>query len=177
MRDSVRLNFWESLLVTFSSVSSETWVMYSSAIPGISVFCDWLFLVFSGVSLEIAANFLLFLNLDIILREKLVSCEDWKDFYFRKQIDELLFYELKGFNTMQTINDAKFQFNTRKTTIFYGKNNSTFVFPIYTFSLTGIISLYTNSGYNYGKYLIDIIYKVKMPNLAKKTPFRLFLFS
>ena len=50
--------------------------MYSSAIPGLSVFCDWLFPVFSGVSLETATNFLLFLNVAMILREKL--CQFWR---------------------------------------------------------------------------------------------------
>ena len=63
-------------LVTLPPISSETWVMYSSAIPGLSVFGDWLFLVNFGVCLETAANFLLFLNVAIILREKLVSCEE-----------------------------------------------------------------------------------------------------
>ena len=76
MRDSVLLNSWESFLVTLPSISSETWVMYSSAIPGLSVFCDWLFLVFSGVSLETAANFLSFLIVAMILREKL--CQLWR---------------------------------------------------------------------------------------------------
>ena len=71
MRDYVQLNSSESFLVTTPSISSETWVMYSSAIPGLSVFCDWLFLVFAGVSLEAAANFLLFLNVATILRKKL----------------------------------------------------------------------------------------------------------
>ena len=75
MRDSVQLNSWENFLVTLPSISSETWAMYSSAIPGLSVFSDWSFLVFSGVFLETAANFLLFLNVAIILRVKLVSCE------------------------------------------------------------------------------------------------------
>ena len=51
--------------------------MYFSANPGLSVFCDWLFLVFSGVSLEAAANFHLFLNVAKILREKCVICQDW----------------------------------------------------------------------------------------------------
>ena len=74
MHDSVRLNFCESFLVTLPSISSETWVMYSPAISGLSVFCDWLFLVFSGVPLETAANFLLFLSVAINQREKLVSC-------------------------------------------------------------------------------------------------------
>ena len=62
--------------MTLSLISSETWVMYSSAIPGLSVLCDWLFFVFSGVSLEAAANFFLFPNFAVILRGKIVSCED-----------------------------------------------------------------------------------------------------
>ena len=71
--------------------------MYSSAIPGLSVFCGWLFLVFSGISLESAANFLLLLNVAMILRESSVSCGDWNDFDFLKNVD-LLNYEGKGFN-------------------------------------------------------------------------------
>ena len=71
MRDSVRLNSLESFLVTFLSIFSEIYAMYSPANPGLSVFCDWLFLVFSDVSLESAANFFFFLNFAIILREKL----------------------------------------------------------------------------------------------------------
>ena len=71
MRDSVRLNSLENFLVTLPSISSETWEMYSWAIPGSSVFCDWLFLVISGVSLETAANFLLFHNVSMILKENL----------------------------------------------------------------------------------------------------------
>ena len=82
MRDSVRLNSWESFLVNLPSIFLETWVMYSSPIYGLSVFCGWLFLVFSGISPETAANFLLFLNFAIILREKLVGSEDWIDFNF-----------------------------------------------------------------------------------------------
>ena len=82
IRASIRLKSWESFLVTLPSISSETWVMHSSAIGEINVFCDWLFLVFSGVSLEVVADFLLFFNVAIILREKLVSCEDCIDFNF-----------------------------------------------------------------------------------------------
>ena len=70
-RDSVRLKSWETLFVTLFSIFSETWVMYSSAIHGLSMFCDWLFLVFSGVFLETAANFPLILNVALILKEKL----------------------------------------------------------------------------------------------------------
>ena len=76
IRDSVRLNSFESFLVTLPSISSETWEMYCWAISGSSVFCDWLFLVFSGVSLETAANFSLFLKVAMILREKF--CQQWR---------------------------------------------------------------------------------------------------
>ena len=40
------------------------------------MFYDWLFLVFSVVSLETAANFLVFPNVSIILKKSLVSCEN-----------------------------------------------------------------------------------------------------
>ena len=76
MRDSVQLSSWESFSVTLPSIFSETRVIYSSVISGLSVFCDWLFLVFSGVSLETAANFLLFLKVAMILREKF--CQLWR---------------------------------------------------------------------------------------------------
>ena len=79
MRDSVRLISFESFLVTLPSISSDTWEMYSPVISGWSVFCDWLFYVFSGVSLETAASFLLILNIAMILEENSVSCEDWID--------------------------------------------------------------------------------------------------
>ena len=69
MRDSIRLNSWDSFLVTLSSISAETWVMYSSVIPGTKVFCAWLFLAFSCVSFETAAKFILFLNVAVIMEE------------------------------------------------------------------------------------------------------------
>ena len=71
MRDSVRLNFWDSFLVTLPSICSETCVMYSSLILGTDVFRDWPFLGFSScVSLVTAANFRLFLNVAIFLKGK-----------------------------------------------------------------------------------------------------------
>ena len=73
MRDSVWQNTSGSFLVTLNSTSSETRVMYSSAITGLTVFCDWLFLLFSGISLETSANFLFFLSVAIFLKETLVS--------------------------------------------------------------------------------------------------------
>ena len=75
MRYTIRLISLESCLVTLTSISSETWEKYSWAIRGSSVFCDWLFRVLSGVPLETAALFTLFLNDDTILRENL--CHLW----------------------------------------------------------------------------------------------------
>ena len=98
MRDSARLNSWESFLVTLPSNSSETWVMYSSAIPGLSVFCDWLFLVFSSASLETAANFLWLPKVSMTLREK--PCQlrrlNWMLFVTKMSISSIM--RGKGFN-------------------------------------------------------------------------------
>ena len=69
VRDSVRPKSWDSFLVTLLSISFETWVMYSSVIPGTYGFCDWLLLALSCVSLETADNFRLFFSVAIILEE------------------------------------------------------------------------------------------------------------
>ena len=62
-RDSVLLNSSDSFLVTLPSLSSETWVIYSSSILGMDVFRDWPLLGCSScISLVMAANFRLFLN-------------------------------------------------------------------------------------------------------------------
>ena len=79
---SVRLNSFESFLVTLRSISSETWEMYFWAISGSSVFFDWLFLVFSGVSIKTATNFLLFLEAAMMLREVLSVVRTELEFYF-----------------------------------------------------------------------------------------------
>ena len=66
MRDYVLLNSWDSFLVTLTSISSETCVIYSSLILVTDVFRDWPFLGCSScVSLVTAANFHLFLNVAI----------------------------------------------------------------------------------------------------------------
>ena len=71
MRDFVLLNSWDSFLVTLSAISSETCAIYSSLILGMDVFRDWPFLGCSScVSLVMAANFCLFLNVAIFWREK-----------------------------------------------------------------------------------------------------------
>ena len=111
----VRLNSFESFLVTLPSISSETWKMYSWAISGSSVFCDWLFLVFSGVSLETAANFLLFLKVVIILRE--TFCQqwrlNWRFYFYNQQWWSPLFMREKGFNKKQTV-WYQTQYNTER---------------------------------------------------------------
>ena len=71
MRDSVRLNSWDSFLVTLPSICSETCVIYSSLIQWTDVFRDRPFLGYSScVSLVTAANFRLFLNVAIFLKGK-----------------------------------------------------------------------------------------------------------
>ena len=76
MRDSIRLNSWDSFLVILPSISSETCVIYSSLILGTDVFRDWPFLGFSScVSLVTAANFRLFLNAAIFEGKLLRSSE------------------------------------------------------------------------------------------------------
>ena len=82
MRDSGRLYFRESFLVTLPSISSETWLMYTSAITRLSVFCDWFILLFSGVSLETAESFFIFLNVTMILREQLCHLRRLNRFLF-----------------------------------------------------------------------------------------------
>ena len=77
IRDSVLLNSFESFLVTLPSISSETWEIYSWVSSGSRTLGAFPLLVLSGVSLETAANFLLFLNVAILLGENLFSCEDW----------------------------------------------------------------------------------------------------
>ena len=65
------LNSWDIFFLTLPSTSSETCMMYSSAIPETDVLYDWLFLGCSFfVSLETAANFRLFLNVAIFRRQE-----------------------------------------------------------------------------------------------------------
>ena len=96
IQDSARLNFFESFLVTLPSISSGTCDMYSRALSGSSVFCDWLFLVLSRVSLETAANFRLFLKVAMILREKVCQMQrlNWS-FVFLTRVLISSYYEGK----------------------------------------------------------------------------------
>ena len=144
--------------------------MYSSAIPGLSVFCDWLFLAFSGVSLETAANFLLFVKVVMILMEK--PCQLWKlkwILFCNKNVS-LFYFEGKRFQKKQIINDVEFS-TIPKGYNFILKNNkninSSFVSPIYTFSMTVNITVYIPlQSTNRKKYFNHIIYPGKMPTQA-----------
>ena len=79
--------------------------MYSSAIPGLSVFCDWLFVVFFGVSLKTTANFLLCHDSEwkalSVVKSELI-------FNFVTTNVDLLYYEGKKFQQKQTVNDVEF---------------------------------------------------------------------
>ena len=74
----------------------RNFVVVFFAIPGLRVFCYCLFPVFSCVSLKNSDNFLLFLNVAIILREKIVSCEDSFDFFSLTSRWPPLFMREKG---------------------------------------------------------------------------------
>ena len=114
IRDSVRLNSFQSFLVTLPSISSETCEMYSWAISGSSVFCDWLFLVFSGVSLETAANFRLFLKVAKILKE--TFCQLWRlnwNFFLITKVLVSSYYDGKVSMKMQTVNVVNKRYNTK----------------------------------------------------------------
>ena len=56
MRDSIRLNSWDSFLVILPSISSEICVIYSSLILGTDVFRDWPFLGCSS-TYSVSLNF------------------------------------------------------------------------------------------------------------------------
>ena len=100
MRDSVLLNSWDSFLLTLPSISSETYVIYSSLILGTDVFRDWPFLGFSSCSsLVTAANFRLFLNVAIFWREN--ATQLWRLNYFvfvnkLEIITKMLFFKINN---------------------------------------------------------------------------------
>ena len=165
MRDSVRLNSCESFLVTLPSISSETWEMYSWAISGSSVFHDWLFLVFSGVSLETAAIFLLFLKVAMLLREKFYQQYrlNWS-FIFVIKVLISSYYEGKG--------SIKTKELMTSNPVEYSKATNYILILVLSFLLfipfrAGNIIVYTpNRGTNREEYFNHIIYKEKMPTLA-----------
>ena len=154
-RDCLRLSSWYSFSVTVPSISYETWVMYSSVIPGMNVFCDRLFLVISCVSPETAANFRLFLCVAILLEEgkKLNICVDWFIFISRfiswswKNITFLFSGEL--FSDQRQLTELQ---NWKTASAIQNINNiSTFV--IYLFFCGKLKCLHAKSRYKQGKVL------------------------
>ena len=87
--------------------------MNFSAIPELSVFYDWLFLVFSGFSLGTAANFLLLPNVAKILKEYIVDCESWMDFFSWANLWSPLLWG-KKIQKWQEVNDEKVENNIGK---------------------------------------------------------------
>ena len=82
MREFFLLNSSDSFLVSPFAISSEVCVMYSSVISATNVFCDWLFLVISCVSLETAANSRLFLNVAILSKRKSSTVVKTEPFFY-----------------------------------------------------------------------------------------------
>ena len=162
IRDSVRLNSFESFFSDpsfnfFRNLGIDFW-----AISGSIVFRDWVFLVFSGVSLETAANFLLFLNVAMLLSEKL--CQLWRVNWSFLFLTKLLisFYlgvDLRANNLKEdkTVNDLYKRYNTRGLSNYIKK--IIIVSPIFTFSLAESINVYApNQGTNREKYFNHFIY-------------------
>ena len=111
----VWLNSFERFLVTLPLTSSETWGMYSWAISRSSVFSDWLFLVFPGVSPETAAKFLLFVKFAMILRQKF--CQLWRlnwSFLFYNKNVIIILIKGKSFNEDKQLIISTNEDNTRR---------------------------------------------------------------
>ena len=127
------------------------------------MFCDWLFPVFLGVSHETAAVFLLFPKNCHDTEGKVLSAVKTEVmFYFYNKSVYLLLLWAKSFNEDKIVKD----FNKKVQSLYI--HSSTFVSAIYNFSLAGIITLYTpNQGTNREKYFNHIIYKARMPTLAR----------
>ena len=168
IRDSVRLNSFERFLVTLPSISSESWGMYSWAISGSGVFCEWLFLVFLSVSLETAANFLLFLKIAMILREKFCQqCRLNWSFIFIVQSDDplLLWGERVSINANSRWFYKKVQY--QKATIYIIIMVLSFL--LFIPFLGGNIIVYTpNQGTKRENYFYQIFYKGKNADFGGK---------
>ena len=152
MRDSVRLNCGESFFMTFPSISSETRVMCSLAIPGVSVFCNWLFPVYSSVSPETVANFLILLIVAIILRKKLWQLWrlNWLDFVAKLSVSSIM--REHSFKQKQTVIGFKLSTIPKGYQFVWQWYN--FHFSIkHTFVGVKHNLLHANSRYKYGKVL------------------------
>ena len=136
-------------------------------ITGADVFCDWLFLGYSCVSLDTAANFRLFVNVAIfgkkIQQWWRLNCFLLSTIPVYKQIVVCSISWGNSFplTTVNLIQQKSFNVICR---VFYNTIIiiSTFASPIYTFSLAGNIYVYAPSqGTKREKYYIQINYKVE----------------
>ena len=108
---------WKVFLVTLPLISSETWEMYFWAISASNGFCGWMFMILLGGSLETAAHFLFFLQVDLILREKF--CQQWIlnwgfFCFYNQQWWYLVIMRGKCFNKNKTVIDFKQRYNTSR---------------------------------------------------------------
>ena len=90
--------FWK-FLVTLPSISFETWEMYSWVIPGSSVFCDWLLLLFQVFLSKLLLIFSYSSKLPWCWGKSFVSSEDWiAVLFFNQQWESPLIVREKDFN-------------------------------------------------------------------------------
>ena len=107
--------------------------MYSSVIPWMKVFCDWLLLVCSFVSLETAPNLRLFVNVAISWGRTFDSGEDWIFCnFFQLEKWQMWGFEMKDKLQSFTVKGQK-GVNTNNTKFY--NNKISFISAIYTSSL------------------------------------------
>ena len=108
--------------------------MYSWAISGSSnAICDCLFLVFPGVSLTTAANFLLFFKVAMVPREKFCQqcIPNWSIYFCNQQWLSPPIMRENDFNKMQTVIDINFGTIPKGYNLYIKQRN--LISPISTF--------------------------------------------
>ena len=140
MRDSVLMNSWDSFLVTSPSISSKICLICSWLILGMDVFRDWPFRGCSFcVSLATAANFGFFSQCCHIFEGKVL-----RSYEYCIRFHVLIKLEIikKCRSSEKTTSRNQYSQLIIKM-ILRISPFSTFIFPIYTFSLAGNITDYT----------------------------------
>ena len=147
MRNSVLLNSWDRFLVNLPPISSETCPIYSSVIPGASVFCSWDTFVFPLTQLPTFAYFSKLPSLGKSFNRD----EDWDNCIFEDNswLQQKCSFSFSRKNSFQliTVNQVEQKLVNVVCTVLYNKNiiKSTFASPIDTFSVAGNIIVYAPS--------------------------------
>ena len=141
------LNSWDNFFLNLPSISSDFLVIYSSFTLVMVEFCDWLFLgVPSWLSLANAANSLLFLKVAIFWSENCGTV-------VKTGLSWLIYTSSYEQNWGKLDNDYK-TWLMKNGTVKYILGISTFISPIFPFSLAGnIIANTPIQGTKQGKVL------------------------